>query len=379
MAVTLTASNALGIQVEASRIWNMDKTQNTRQYSKPVPVVEKLAAMQSLRHLPIMTDGGRCVETKVWYPDLSDIMGGSVYSGATPNPAATCDIGTCASPGSLAKTYTPNVYISHCFSVSDNLCGNDFEFQRQFAVSLNAIMLAIRNELNRRMIVSLNSNAGANVDTAGLATLGWTTLGVNTTIPAAQWASVDILMKMALNAAKNRIQSDFVIVDGTNLWMQSALAPYIGLNDSTRSEGKLFADYKDTYVADIFNLDTAVGTNSTFVVNPGMIGFYNRAKYSKVPQLLDSAKNTQAFSIDDPELRYRFTELNANGVQVNSPVMAPVQYDVIVQRECTGRDATGRLTYETKVEVMFEGAIITAPPGITPNHTTGILKYTKGA
>jgi len=52
---------------------------------------------------------------------------------------------------------------------------------------------------------------------------------------------------------------------------------------------------------------------------------------------------------------------------------------VLVQRSCTGRDATGRPTYETKVEVMFEGAIITAPPGITPNHTTGILKYTKGA
>jgi len=379
MPTTLTASSALAIQMRAQDIFNLDKTQAFNQYANPAPTATILLARNGLRFAPIFTNANRCVELKVWRPDLTDLMTDTLYSGTVPDASATCTLAAGARIGSLSQTISPNVYIAERFSIDDDLCNNDFDFANQVALSLNAIMTRMRSELNRRGILFLNANAGANVATGDATENTWTIAGGNTTIPKAQWETADILMKLNIAAAKNRLPEGFLIVDGTNLLLQSELAPYLGLNGDGRSTGALYKDLARNYTADMLNLSAVVGSNSTFLVNPNMVGFYNRSKYTSSPIMLDAANNTQAFSVQDPELMYRRVLLNESGTQRGSAEMVPVTYDVLYQKVCTDRDSGGRLTFNHTWEVMFEGAYILGPTGVSPQNTTGILKFIKGA
>lgn len=282
--------------------------------------VKKVVEMQSLKMHPLFSDADRCVSLKVWHPDMSDIMtGGTLYNSTVPDPDATCAPAGCESIGSLTVTLAPNVFLKDCFSVDDALCGNDFDFARQVAMSMQGKMQVMRTALNTRMIQFINTNAGANVATADATANGWTIASGNTTIPAVQWTTADILMKLNITGAKNRIPEGALILDGTNLLLQSELAPYLGLNSDDKSTGALYDSIARRYNADMLNLDAIVTTNSTFWVNPNMVGFYNRSRYTANPVQLES--NIQVFSVTDPLLRYRFVPINANGVQTGPAEM----------------------------------------------------------
>jgi hypothetical protein len=377
---TLTASVSQTIQENIRMMWDVGNQQNVLQWSNPVKTVAKMLATQKIRFNRVLDDHGRCVALKIWFWDLSGVHGTAAYMDSTPDDGTCADFGTCQTVGTLAKTYNPNLFGHACFSVDDNLCANDAAFARLSAEGLNAKMLEIRKALNIEAIQFLNTNASANVDTIYTDNGGtgeFTINGTATEVPAASWANPDILMKIQHTAVQNRIpENGYVIFDGTNLYLEKALAPYLGLNDDNRSYGALFADLARNYVADNYDLVNTTESADTFIANPAMYGFFNQVKYPRAPIVLDTALNMQGFSIPDPFLKYNRVEIDANGNVVGES-MAPVEYDVLYKKACGANDAKGFPTWVHSWDIRFTGGLVLGAPGQAPNHINGILKFTK--
>ena len=374
MAVTLTASASLNIQDRVQRMWAADQTQALRQYDNPVVTAQRVFERQTMRFMPVMDDTGKCVSWKIWRPDLEDIQAQSLYSSTTPQ-SNDCDLPTGATVGTTSVTYAPNLYIVDKFQLSDDLCANDATFVELSSVALSNVMLKMRAEINKQTILFLSTNATANVDTAisGNAANGFTIDGAETIISNDAFNDASVLMKMQITAASNRIPQ-YLILDGTNLLLNSTLAPYLGQNIDNRSTGALYADFAARYSSDLYDMDRIVAKNATFLANPNMIGYFNRAKYDTVAQMIDSSKNLMAFKIADPFLTYSRTEVNASGV-VTARVNAPVEYTVLYQRTCTSSDANGYPYFMHKWQVFHEGGLLVGPK--SDSDATGILKFVR--
>lgn len=371
---TLTASNSTAILIRANEMWNMQQTQNVAQYRKPNATASELLMRQRIRFQPVMDDAGRCQSFKVWYLDLSDNGDDLVYEGSVPDSDADCTIPTGDEVGSLATEYSPNLYKTAGFQVFDDLCAQEATFIELQAAGLLNQMRKLRNALNVSVIQHINSAAAANIST-NLFGDTWTVSGVITTIPAADFDNEKIFQQFDLQARYNRL-ADYVILDGSNLYLNNRLAPFLGLNDQQRSVGAMYNAFASRYISDDFDLDNTVGANATFLVNPNMFGFFNRAKYGVAPEIIDEQNGLRAFSIEDPEMKYARTVFNRDGTITTT--MEPIRYDVVYQRTCeTGRDATGRRSYLHKWEISLEAGVMTGPPGQSPNHTNGILKFVK--
>ena len=377
MAVTLTASNSVQIQVRARQLWDLENTQHTNQYANPVETATRLLMDHTARVHPVFDDAGRCVSVKVWYNDMADADANAVYSSTTADSSLACDIATGSPIGTKSTTYTPNLYIKDEFYVDDALCANDAQFADLTAAQLQFSMLKLRKALNTRCIQHLNTNAGANIATT-LYTTDFTINGTATEVPEASFNNEDIWTKFQIIAAKNKIL-DYRVFDGTNLLHNGMMAKYLGLNADQKSFGAIFADWMGRYTGDLYDLDTVVGASATFLVNPAMIGFFNRTRYSPGMVDIDTSKGLKAFSVKDPVLKYRRNIVNATG-QVVGTEMAPVEYDVVYQKTCaTARDTNGDHNFRHKWEIHLRGGLFLGPVGVSPNHTTGILKFTKTA
>ncbi len=254
--------------------------------------------------------------------------------------------------------------------MDDNLCANDAQFANLVSEQLNFSMLKIREKLNERAITWLNANRSANVDTSR-GTGSWVTAASATTIPVADFDNQNLLTRLGIIAAGNRMGNDWLILDGTNMLISKNIAPYLGLNDDQRSFGAIYGDISMRYNADQLDMDRVIGAGAnTFMVNPNMFGFHSSTSYSRAPQVLDSSKNQQAFRIADPVLRYRRTSL-----QGDTPVteLVPVEYDVVYEKSCTGTDALGKRVFRHLWEVSLVGGMHLGPAANSGH--TNIIKF----
>jgi len=373
MAVTLTASNSLTIQARIAQMWNAEGTQARRQYDNPTITATQLLGNQTMRFMPVMDNAGRCISWKIWWPDLTDLTASGGYVGTSPDSGLACDIATGPTIGTTSLTYSPNLYADEVFQISDDLCANDATFAELSAAALQQKMLELRKKINVRAINFLNTNASENAYTdPGYP--DFSISGTTTTVPSASFDNANILMKFALTAQRNRIPN-FLILDGDNLLLNEKLAPYLGLNDDTRSFGALFQDFRGRYSSDMLDMYSTLSESATFLANPNMVGYFNRTAYSSAMVELNPAKNMKAFKIADPVLKYRRTEVNQNGVITGTSIV-PVEYDVLYQYACeTARDANGRPSFLHKWEVKHEGGLVLGPGG--NDGETGILKFVK--
>lgn len=349
-------------------MWN-DRTAAALQYANPVKTVDKLINSQTVRFIPVMDENGVCVSWKMWWYDLTDAEANAVYSGSVKNPDTECDIATGSPIGTKSNTYSKNVFLQDTFYVNDNLCANDAMFADLVAEQLNMSMLKLRVALNERSILFLDSNKTANVDTSRASTGMTTALGV-TTVPVLLWDDQAIITKMQIIAEANRMGTDFLIMDGSNMLLSKNIAPYLGLNDQQRSFGAIYGDISSRYNADLLDMNRVTETESTFLVNPNMFGFHCSTSYGTAPVTIDSSKGLQAFRIADPMLRYRRSVLQGN--RVVSEVV-PVEYDIVYQKVCTGTDANGKRIFDHKWEVSFVGGMHLGP--VANSGHTNIIKF----
>lgn len=372
---SLTASTSLTILNRVRAMFNPANTQNEAQWRDDNTTIKALATRQQIRFIPIMDDAGRCVDFKIWFPDMSDGARSVTYSGSTPDSGADCSLDAGTTIGTLGKTYSPNVFINDNFNVSDALCNNEATFAELVALGLSQKIRNIRRELNKQAITFLNTNASASTDTIVTGEgKPFSKTGAITYVPTAQWQSQSIVMNMGLLAKSNRLP-DFMIIDGTNMYAQEWMSKFLQLNDQERSIGAIYNTIRNNYFADLLELNTEVGAEATFMVNPYMVGFFNKSKFSINPVTIDASQGMQAFSIEDPELMYMRRELVGNQVVTTQQ---PVIYDVYSKRVCDDtRDANGYITYSTTFEVKFAGGFILGPAGQSPNHINGILKLVK--
>lgn len=359
-----------------NQMWNEGSTQAQTQYLNDNTTAKALLGKQNIRYQEVLNRDGKCIDLKLWMPDLSEAAGEVLYSGTVVNPSADCDLLATKEIGSRSFTYNPNVFITDGITVSDDLCDNEFAFAQQQAIAITQLMRNMRFKFNKRCILHLDSSASTNLDTLFVGD-EFTADGVSVSIPRDSWKSEDILGKMQIMAAANKIPSDFLILDGTNLLLNTIMAPYKGLNDAERSNGALYRTISGSYFSDLLGMNATLGEQATFLQNPNMFGFYNNSAYSSTPTIVDASRNRQAISIPDPELTYARTMISPDGGIMRETV--PVTYDFYYEYACLGRNAQGRLTYQHKWEANLLAAILLGPTsqsGLGAN-TNGTLKFVK--
>lgn len=373
--MALTASASLAIQKRVKEKWNEGATQAGRQYYAENSVAKALLSNNTLSFEEVWQNG-KCVEVKLWMVDVSDGANAVDNVGTTP-PTTTCDLVATKTVGTRGFTYTPNLYLQDGFTVPDALCGNDARFTELVADGLTQRLRDFRRELNTQCIDFLNDNASANQDTMFVGS-EFTVDGVKTLIPEALWLREDFLSKLAITATTNKMGQDYLVIDGSNLLLNTMMSKYYGLNLDQKSFGAAFADFISRYYSDVLRLNAVVGEPSTFLVNPNMFGFMNRAQYGLAPTVIDPSNNRSAFSIADPELTYRRVRRDADTGRATTETV-PVMYDVYYEYACSGRDGLGNFTYDHKWEIDFRGGLWlgpTAQNGFSAN-TNGIVKLVK--
>lgn len=373
MAVSLTASTALGIQARLNRMWNAESTSAKLQYDDPTSTLVRMLSKQTVRILPVLNNAGQCVDVKIWWTDLSDINASEVEINDLGTPG--CDVASGPTIGTTSKTYTPNAPILRTFQVSDDLCSNDVDFQTLAADGLAMRILQYRKALNQEALRFLNTNLQNNTNTSpGFPDFVVSSGGALTTISAASYNDASILMKLKITADINRIPS-YSIYDGMSLLLNKELAPFLGQNDDNRATGSLYDQVGRNYNADPLNMYSVTGADSLFLVNNNMVGYFNMSKYGEVPVALDTSRSQIAFSIEDPVLKYQRNVVNDRGVLVSTS-MEPVRYDIVYQKVCeSDRDANHYRTSMHRWEVLHNGGFVLGPEG--DNGETGILKFVK--
>lgn len=362
----LSASVSVRIQNQLNSMFDPMTTQARKDFQFPVGTIEALFMNQNLRFQEIMKND-RCVGWKVWWISDKGIDEDNIYIGTVPNPEADCDVSEGDELNTEAIEYKPNLFIDREFMVDDALCDNDVTLAMLTAESMARNILVIRKLLNRHAITFLQSNAQPNVHT----TPSFYDVQGNKTHVESQYWTPEMFGHLRTTAMINRIPNH-ILLHGENMHTLEYISRFTRQNTDQRSDYALINGTHNYW--DLLNLDPTIGEMTTFLFDPGMIGFFNKTKNTRVPKPVDPQRNKSVFTIEDPVLRYRMNVLNADGtLSVRSE---PVRYEVEHQKACIGRDDLGFDTYRHKYKLRLIGGLVLAPKG--NDGSTGILQFHNG-
>ena len=356
---TLTPSNSLTQQAIINDAWNdVELTHLYKDYTRPVESIKALIANQGMRSQLTFDDGGNvCTGFKAWWVGGADHT--LDHSDTTPRDFAACGPAAGDDLDTVSLSYDIDKHLEMDVQCSDNLCGNDVEFNELAAKTLLSAMKAIRKQLNTDAIDFLEANNMTNGSSYG----GYTQAGDITYVPGT-WDST-ILSVFNIHAAQNEIQN-WRLLNGTNLAEHYNNAQFQRLNDDQRSFASQLASIPMDW--DILDLDANVGTPTTFLYNPNMIGFINMVNYdTPIPTPIPGLDNVYGYYVEDPELMYRHVD------RLGNVSMRPVRYDVVYAATCDGKSTYGKRVSTHRWEVAFRGSL-TLGPATTVAETT-ILQF----
>lgn len=324
--------------------------QNSRyaQYkNKKSELIKAINERQTARMNEVFMNG-KCIGIQmVWTKDCTALGGYACETApsacAVPLIAETMTTDT--------QTINPTCYFDEGFSLSDDLCNNEYTAEELIAEKMAIAVHNMDIRLNRYAYAEVSAKAQANTDPDTLGTVA----GTLTTITPSAWTS-DILVELEVTAQYNGLEN-YMIFDARNLLTQKNLSAYRALNADEASGGAIFNDWDGRLVFDDPRDSKAVTSrNSTFFVDMGMVAFVNRTSYpTTAPELADSSDNFYTFHVVSPR--------------------TGIRYDVEYQKACTGRDTTNRRIYQHKFNVKFIGGIVFPP--VQCDSGTGILEFVK--
>lgn len=291
---------------------------------------------------------GRCIGIQmVWTKDCTALGGYACQTAPTacavPLVAETMTTDT--------QTINPTCYFDSKFSLSDDLCNNEYIAEELIAENMALHIKNLDIRLNRYAYAQILAKAQANIDPDTQGTVA----GAVTTITPSLWTS-DLLVELEVTAQYNGLEN-YMIFDSRNLLTQKNLSGYRALNADEASGGAIFNDWDNRLVFDDPRDSKVVtGRNSTFFVDMDMVALVNRTGYKTTsPTLTDSSDNFYTFYVTSPR--------------------TGIRYDVEYQKTCTGRDATNMRVYQHKFNIKWIGGIEFPP--VQCDSGTGILEFVK--
>lgn len=324
--------------------------QNSRyaQYkTKKSELIKAINLRQTARMNEVFMNG-KCIGIQmVWLKDCTALGG---YACETAPTACAVPL-VAETMTSDTQTINPTCYFDEGFSLSDDLCNNEYTAEELISENLALHISNLDTRLNRYAYAQIMAKAQANIDPNTVGTVA----GTVTNIAPSDWTA-DLLVQLEIEAQFNGLEN-YLIFDSRNLLTQKNLSQYRGLNANEANTSASFNDWDSRLIFDDPR-DSKVVTSrdSTFFVDMAMVAFVNRTSYtSSAPVLADASDNFYTFSVTSPR--------------------TGIRYDVEYQKTCTGRDTTNLRVYQHKFNIKFIGGIVFPP--VQCDNGTGILEFVK--
>ncbi|MEL6805022.1 MAG: hypothetical protein AAFO91_14705, partial [Bacteroidota bacterium] len=313
---------------------------------------------------------GACRTVEAWFYEV----GAHTQQTTVPTGAAQgCDLIDGTEGATRSVSYDVSRLELASFKIIGPKCNNVVEMETEMARLTAKAMLDIRKSLQKKYYDLFAANAQANQSTYDTTTFGSVADGGNRVSVDPSNFNFELLRKMHVLAGDNLFPEDYLLIDGTNFWLDNDLAQYRRANDNARDEAAIFGDTEIYF--DTRTLDAHVTRRSTFMVNPYNVLFYNDAWYSQDgEESILNGKKYMRSSIQDPLWSY-----NQNGV------LTPVTYHMEVTHECSGRNDRADVIDEIRVNLSLPGVLAAGPTGFnnpvdgtTPPASviTGFMEFT---
>jgi hypothetical protein len=346
--------------VRLDSIFAGQNTNQSAEYYYPGTTIRAIMENQNVKTNDVL-EGGVCQSVKAWW-----VEGGSttiVYSGAVADPAETCTLTACSLAQTEAKTYDKNFHIHACHSAVSPRCDNALEFAEEGAHGFLRMRKDILKELNELGVTLLTNNVQANQSTGfDPAIIGTSVLGGNRLkMSPTNFNNLDNLIQLDILRHENYLFNEALYInEGLNFFTSSQKAFFArnapeGGTAFTTGQG-IAPNMKWDREGGLF-----LGRNSTFIVNPDTLLFFNTT-YSPgmEPILVNPSTNTWTYKMADPELMYR-----KNGVLV------PIEYEIEYGYVCSPtRDTLGRMVFTHTWKMKLLGGLHLAPAGLAPLSNT---------
>lgn len=375
--VTAGALNALQAKLEEAFVGD---TPNKYPYYEPGFTIGGLMERNNATLSPMRDENGSVQGYQIHFLQPGSDSVTQDDAPATVNAALDCTVASPQYALSGNKTYNHNKQVVSAVAVNDGLAGNIFNNVNAsvgdiekgaeiYAERVRKAMRDIRSRLNTWGHDFLHATrTGVNND----AEISGTSFTFNVTgsanrfeAAAANYQDADFLTEIDALVANNNIMNYFLVSGRRNFYNAVVDSRYRRLNDQERFLTRF--DTVDMYF-DIRGLDAALNTATglvnqgfTFAVGEGTYAVWDYSDMEPTETPREIAADTWMFTVEDP-----FLMLNFNGI------LRPVRYNVLYKKECTGRDALGRLAFDHKIELRFLGGLVEAPPA--EDGHTGILE-----
>ncbi len=353
MAAGDFSASLLGdILVKQQEMWQNPRTLNA--FNEPTETAKALMENQLVSWKPIMEDGNKCIGHKaIWLKDTSD----TVTDCSSGNALANCDISG-AQIESDGKLFPENLCLRDSFSILDDQCKDAFDLADKTAFRMLRSKTKLQKALNAKFIAFLEANLMAN---AFAGTYGTIHGGTTATYFASQYWTQDIVAELDLTAVINKVRTP-IIINGTNLRSAFFNSGFNRLNDNQKDQFAKFSHFNMFW--DVMNIDGAVSAKATYLVDAGMVGFFNSNAYNNTaPVLMNDDKNTHVWHETSPNLAYR-----------DGSDSKPLRFDVTMLRKCT--TVGNRRKWGYHYEVQLTGGLHLGPTNTSTDK--GILKFVNG-
>jgi hypothetical protein len=267
-------------------------------------------------------------------------------------PIDACDL-TGAETESVSLTLANNLGYKDTFKVLGSDCKDKFTVSDKIAHLMAAKMANIEEKLNLAGIAFLTANEQPVADP-----LEYGETGNVVNIPTDSWAP-ELLAEFAVMAKLSNLYNPFII-SGSNLYVANFLAQY--RSASSPSVDSVLTVGPFDIIFDIKNIDSTVGANATFLVDPSAYAFWPSNQYDNTtPQPFSQGSTLYVWKQRAPRLMW-----NNNGN------IEPVYFDMETQEVC---EVVSGVKYVNRVfAIIFRGGLQLGPQ-VCVSTDTGILQF----
>lgn len=327
-----------------------DTSSMNRHLQRPTPIFNSLFGDQSVRFTPdvrlALQDGTHCEAVEAFFELSCDL---SVQDCET-------DCVIPEGPESCVDTvlFEPDGCVEKVFTVKDQECANEIDFQARMATATATILAALDQEGEKRTISQLDAWAEDLTDVE-LPTGGADATNTIWEIPYSELTDPQIFIDIAC-LIEDCEMVNAKIIKG-QLWRKEMM-----LADAREGNGCCHYDGLLGSIPTAENtreLDKLLGGKFFFLVDNSKLGYYNRWKHNSIQPVntLDQ-HNTHHFYIDSRQRRYTI-----NGVST------PVRYDFYWQKICVSEDI-----YEYRLKGKERWGYVCLPDGCPGEPNKKVIK-----
>lgn len=334
-----TCAQFVSVQAKADQVWADNSANKT--YIADVEAAKAIIGNQSAAVDPMHTDPKKDRKVEVSWIEQC---------------AMTVTDGTdqCAFPNTnKAQTNCIEYEIDQFKEVAFTISDEDFRksnYSREEVVAKQFLMAdkALSENLAVALVAAVDAFKGTNALTNGIGNV----VGTNTFIDPAMWTPE--VVAYLIRAGKINKMNNFYQLNGNNLFESSALT---SMRSTSEAAGENAMIKQWDQVWDLFNVDSTIGAQVSYLIDRGALAFASKARYDSTPVTWGNGLN---------QTRFKMGSQNLSGLPVN------IEWDVRYSTRC----ATDDVHHDYVMTSRY--GIFQSPVNSCDTEKTGVLRFECG-